>query len=98
MKLIGDKKALFSSRRPVNAVSGVSSGLKSVAKGVLGGCVTIISAPIIGAKTDGVRGFFGGLLGGVLGGAALAVTGAGVGNFFIPLSNIRSGLDWKRNL
>ncbi|MEC7273601.1 MAG: hypothetical protein VXV85_08125, partial [Candidatus Thermoplasmatota archaeon] len=35
-------KGLFSLRRPQNVVSGLSSGLKNVGKGLLGGVGTIV--------------------------------------------------------
>jgi hypothetical protein len=51
-----------------------------------------LSAPILGAQKNGVMGFLGGLVGGTLGGAALMVTGAGIGYFF----NLRHCLNGKR--
>lgn len=67
----------------MNALSGVSSGLKSASKGIVGGIGTVIAAPILGAKNDGVKGFFTGLLGGTLVGAGLVATGVGVGNYLL---------------
>jgi predicted lipid-binding transport protein (Tim44 family) len=77
--LIGEKNSLFSTRRPVNAISGLSSGLKSMTKGVVAGTATLIAAPVVGAKTDGVKGFLGGLVTGVIGGAALITSGLVIG-------------------
>jgi hypothetical protein len=85
--IFGEKNALFSTRRPVNALSGLSSGLKSITKGIVAGTATIVAAPIVGAKTDGVKGFFGGLIGGVIGGTALITSGVGVGILFLFLTS-----------
>ena len=81
--LIGNKNALFSTRRPVNAISGVSSGLKSMSKGIIAGVATVLAAPVVGAKSEGVKGFFGGLLAGILGGCALITSGVGVGTILM---------------
>jgi len=56
----------------------MTSGVKSVGKGVLIGVGSIIGLPIVGAKEKGAPGFVGGLLGGVLFGAAMITTGAGL--------------------
>ena len=77
---IGEKNALFSTRRPINAISGISSGLKSISKGVVAGAATMVAAPVVGAKSDGIKGFFGGLAAGIVGGCALIGSGVGVGN------------------
>ena len=53
--------ALFSMRRPRNATAGVSSGLKSAAKGVGMGVVGLVAAPMLGAKENGIKGFLAGL-------------------------------------
>ena len=42
-------------RKPKNAVAGLSSGLKSVGKGVVAGVAGLIAAPIIGAQKDGLK-------------------------------------------
>lgn len=55
---------VFSLRRPRDARAGFSSGLKSIAKGVLGGAVGLLAAPIAGAHRDGVAGFAKGLASG----------------------------------
>lgn len=84
---IGEKNSLFSTRRPVNALSGLSSGLKSMTKGVVAGTATLIAAPVVGARTDGVKGFLGGLVAGVVGGAALITSGLVVGTINNCFSN-----------
>ena len=56
--MIGEKNSVFSTRKPVNAISGLSSGLKSVVKGVVSGVTLTVAAPIVGAKEKGVGGFF----------------------------------------
>mmetsp|Transcript_46826 Transcript_46826/g.151102 ORF Transcript_46826/g.151102 Transcript_46826/m.151102 type:complete len:593 (+) Transcript_46826:28-1806(+) len=70
---------MFSMRKPKNLIAGASSGLKSALKGVVGGTVGLIAAPIVGAQTQGVGGFFTGLVTGILGAVALPVAGAAVG-------------------
>lgn len=66
---------LFSLRRPCHAGSGLSSGLKSLAKGVGLGLGCLLVAPVAGAMEDGVKGFAGGLVRGVVGGVVLPVAG-----------------------
>ena len=39
---------VFSTRRPKDAMGGISSGLKSIGKGVAGGVAALIAAPTIG--------------------------------------------------
>ncbi|WIA18209.1 hypothetical protein OEZ85_009681 [Tetradesmus obliquus] len=70
---------VFSLRRPRDIRAGLSSGLKSVGKGVLGGAVGLLAAPIVGAATDGLPGFAKGVAAGVAGAVLLPVTGVTVG-------------------
>lgn len=56
-----DFNDVFSLRKPKDAKAGLSSGLKSLAKGVLGGAVGLIAAPVVGASQDGFMGFAKGL-------------------------------------
>ena len=46
---------LFSTRRPKDAAAGVSSGLKSVVKGVLAGAASLVAAPVLGAQQEGLK-------------------------------------------
>lgn len=48
---------LFSTKKPRDLRAGASSAAKSVAKGILGGVVTLVAAPILGAKEGGAKGF-----------------------------------------
>ena len=48
---------IFSLRRPKDAKAGFSSGMKSLGKGVVGGVVGLIAAPVVGATQDGFKGF-----------------------------------------
>jgi len=41
----------MSLRRPQNIMSGLSSGMQSVGKGVLGGAAALIAAPVVGARS-----------------------------------------------
>jgi len=70
---VGD---VFSFRRPRDAGAGLSSGLKSLAKGVLGGCIGLLGAPVVGAVQEGPKGFAKGLGVGVAGAVVLPVAGA----------------------
>eukprot|EP00798_Chlamydomonas_sp_ICE-L_P023567 gene23567-9091_t len=56
-----DFNDVFSLRRPKDAKAGLSSGLKSIAKGVVGGLAGLVAAPTIGAHQDGAMGFAKGL-------------------------------------
>lgn len=53
--------SLFSTKKPKDGWAGLSSGLKSVAKGTVAGAASLIAQPIAGAQEGGVKGFFGGL-------------------------------------
>ena len=70
---VGD---VFSFRRPRDAGAGLSSGLKSLAKGVLGGCVGLLGAPVVGAVQEGPKGFAKGVGVGLAGAVVLPVAGA----------------------
>uniref|UniRef100_A0A7S2R088 J domain-containing protein n=1 Tax=Eucampia antarctica TaxID=49252 RepID=A0A7S2R088_9STRA len=73
--------SLFSTKRPKDGMAGLSSGLKSVAKGTLAGAVSLVAQPVAGAQQDGARGFFSGLATGLASAIALPVTGVCVGAF-----------------
>ncbi|KAF6258756.1 hypothetical protein COO60DRAFT_1701147 [Scenedesmus sp. NREL 46B-D3] len=70
---------VFSLRRPKDLRAGLSSGLKSAGKGILGGAVGLLAAPVVGATTDGLPGFAKGVAAGVAGAVLLPVTGVTVG-------------------
>eukprot|EP00051_Salpingoeca_urceolata_P001475 m.41267 g.41267 ORF g.41267 m.41267 type:complete len:710 (+) comp11444_c0_seq1:242-2371(+) len=71
--------SLFSLRRPRDARAGLSSGLKSIGKGVAGGVAALFAAPIAGAASDGAKGFFKGVGAGLVGAVMLPVAGVAVG-------------------
>lgn len=73
--------ALFSTRKPKDGWAGLSSGLKSVAKGTAAGIASLIAQPIVGAQQDGFRGFVTGLGTGVASAVALPVMGVAVGAY-----------------
>ena len=52
-----DFQDVFSLRRPKDLKAGLSSGGKSIAKGVLAGVAGLVAAPIIGGVQDGAKGF-----------------------------------------
>ncbi|EIE18163.1 DnaJ-domain-containing protein [Coccomyxa subellipsoidea C-169] len=70
---------VFSLRKPKDARAGLSSGAKSIGKGVLAGVVGLVAAPVMMAREEGVKGFAKGVGAGVLGAAVLPVMGVGVG-------------------
>ena len=70
---------VFSTRRPKDLGAGLSSGLQSAAKSVALGAGALLSAPVVGAREDGARGFVKGLGLGVASAIVLPVVGASVG-------------------
>ena len=70
---------LFSNNKPKDLISGTSSGIKNITKGILAGITSIIVLPIFGAKDDGVKGFFKGLGVGLCGGILLPLAGITTG-------------------
>lgn len=66
---------LFSTRKPKDAGAGISSGLKSVGKGVAVGAASLFVLPAVGAAQQGVGGFFKGIGAGVVAAVALPLTG-----------------------
>ncbi|KAH8583306.1 uncharacterized protein ELE39_000074 [Cryptosporidium sp. chipmunk genotype I] len=72
---------LFSTRRPRDAMAGFSSGMKTVGKGVAAGVATLVAAPVVGAATEGVSGFFKGMGAGIVAAVALPVTAVGVAGY-----------------
>ena len=83
--------ALFSTRRPRDGWAGLSSGLKSVAKGTVAGVASLIAQPVVGAQQDGVRGFVVGLGTGVASAVALPVMGVAVGGYQMVRGVVNSG-------
>lgn len=72
---------LFSTRKPKDAGAGLSSGLKSVGKGVAAGAASLFVLPAVGATQQGVGGFFKGVGAGVIAAVALPVTGVCVAGY-----------------
>ncbi|EAN32504.1 X-domain of DnaJ-containing family protein [Theileria parva strain Muguga] len=70
--------ALFSTRNPRDVSSGVSSGIKSITKGVVIGATGLVICPVVGLSNDGVKGFFKGVGAGVLAAISLPLAGIGV--------------------
>jgi hypothetical protein len=71
--------SIFSTRNPRDAAAGLSSGLKSITKGVVGGVASLVALPIMGAKEDGPMGFAKGVGLGLASAVAMTVVGAGTG-------------------
>ncbi|KAL6754017.1 molecular chaperone [Haematococcus lacustris] len=70
---------VFSLRKPKDACAGLSSGLKSIGKGVVAGVAGLVAGPVVGAHKEGWVGLGKGLAAGVVGAVVLPVTGAAVG-------------------
>jgi len=70
---------VFSCRKPRDVISGTSSGLKTVARGVGIGLASLVAQPYLGAKAGGVKGFAKGVGAGIATCAASTVTGTVVG-------------------
>ncbi|KAL3131275.1 hypothetical protein ABBQ38_000570 [Trebouxia sp. C0009 RCD-2024] len=70
---------IFSLKRPRDIRAGLASGGKSALKGIAAGTVGLLAAPIVGAYTDGLKGFGQGIAAGVAGAVILPVAGLGVG-------------------
>lgn len=81
---------LFSTRRPKDGWAGLSSGIKSVAKGTAAGVASLIAQPVVGARQGGVGGFFAGLATGVASCVALPVTGVCVGAYQVGRGVVNS--------
>ena len=95
---------LFSTRRPKDGWAGLSSGLKSVVKGVGGGLASLIVQPLAGAQQGGVGGFVQGCASGVATAVVLPVTGVcvgayqvgrGVSNSMEAYSSDKAGMVWN---
>lgn len=93
--------------RPRDALEGLGSGLKVAGCSLAVGVGVLISAPVIGAKTDGVKGFCGGLVQGVLGAGCAVVGGAvagttqvvrGIANTPDAIAGTTSGKKWDVEL
>lgn len=74
-----DLEELLKSSRPKDALAGIGSGLKIAGMGLVSGAATLVASPVLGAKNDGVGGFFSGLATGVAGAVGLSAAGAVVG-------------------
>lgn len=48
---------IFSLKRPRDIKAGLASGGKSALKGIAAGTVGLFAAPVVGAYTDGFKGF-----------------------------------------
>ena len=48
---------IFSLKRPRDIKAGLASGGKSALKGIAAGTVGLLAAPVVGAYTDGLKGF-----------------------------------------
>ena len=57
---------IFSLKRPRDIRAGLASGGKSALKGIAAGTVGLLAAPIVGAYTDGLKGFGQGIAAGAL--------------------------------
>jgi len=83
--------ALYSTRRPKDGWAGLSSGLKSVAKGTGAGLAALVAAPIAGAQQEGATGFLKGLATGAASAVALPLAGLAVGGYQLGRGLVNSG-------
>ncbi|CAJ1932875.1 unnamed protein product [Cylindrotheca closterium] len=81
---------LFSTRKPKDGWAGLSSGLKSVAKGTAAGMASLVAQPVVGAQQHGFGGFLTGLATGVATAVALPMTGLGVGMYQVGRGLVNS--------
>lgn len=72
----GAIERLMSSTRPRDALDGLGSGLKAAGAGLLAGAGALVAMPVVGAREDGLTGFFTGLAKGVAWGVGLTAAGA----------------------
>lgn len=95
--------SLFSTRKPKDGWAGLSSGLKSVSKGVIAGAASLVVQPVVGAQESGVKGFFTGLAAGVASAVALPVAGVCVGAYQVgrglantqeAFTSVKKGMLW----
>ena len=56
---------IFSLKRPRDVKAGLASGGKSALKGIAAGTVGLLAAPVVGAYTDGLKGFGQGVCAGI---------------------------------
>ena len=79
----------YMANAPKDPLSGVLGGVKNIGLGVVGGVGTFLAAPVAGAATDGVGGFFAGLGIGTVGLVVLPVAGvvSGVGEILGGIGN-----------
>jgi hypothetical protein len=74
-----DPNMLFSLRTPRDFFAGLSSGLKSIFKGVIFGALIAVVGPILGAISEGAKGLCKGCIGGLCGLVFLPLCGSLVG-------------------
>ncbi|KAK9826317.1 hypothetical protein WJX74_008417 [Apatococcus lobatus] len=74
---------VFSLRRPKDVKAGLSSGGKSIVKGIGAGVVGLVAAPVLGAHQEGFVGFAKGTAAGAAGVVLLPVTGLVIGSIQI---------------
>jgi len=82
--------SLFSTRKPKDGWAGLSSGLKSFAKGTAAGVASLVAQPIAGAQEAGIKGFLQGIATGVVTAFALPVTGVCVGAYQVGRGVVNS--------
>ncbi len=75
-----ENKNFFSSNTPKDIISGTSSGIKNISKGILGGIGSLLVLPIYGAKDDGLAGLIKGVGLGLCGSILLPISGTIMGS------------------
>ena len=74
-----NSSGLFSLRKPRDGISGMSSGMKNIFKGVGMGFATLVAAPVAGYQEGGASGLLKGIGAGVLGAGVMIGTGVVTG-------------------
>ena len=87
MEMLGN---VFSLRRPRDALAGLSSGLKSLAKGALVGIAVLLVGPIVSVATEGIRSLPRSLFGSILAAAIFPLIGTVVGTYQIIRGLLRT--------
>ena len=75
-KVMGEvASTVFPSHKPRDGLHGLKSGLFNIGSGIATGAAALVTAPIVGAKTNGAKGFAAGVGIGLFSAVALPVTG-----------------------
>lgn len=74
---------LYNTKKPADAIDGVTSGLGNMGKGILAGFAAVGAMTAVGAKAEGAKGAAKGFGTGLIAGIGLIAAGAGTGIYQI---------------